>query len=320
MIDLELTDIALITSQMIPSILLLTLLGLAIAIALLYVAKRYPNDPDTVVEKINACLPQTQCAQCGHPGCRPYANAIAAGEPINRCPPGGEATIKQLAELLGQPVINLDADFGVEQTPTVAKIREQECIGCTLCILACPVDAIIGATKLMHVVIDDICTGCDLCLEPCPVDCIDMIDALPNHSDVDSKNQKANPISLPSPQTASAQVITTATHQACIRCGFCEEKCPKDLAPQELFWQRDNSASLALLNLDSCIECRICDRVCPSTIPLTDYFVEAKQRINIELKNREQAKITEVRFEDRSARLQANQTRVKTRQIGRAHV
>ena len=113
--------------------------------------------------------------QCGHPGCRPYAEAIAAGEAINRCPPGGQATIDALAHLLGVEAQPLDAEHGVEsQVKTVAFIREAECIGCTKCIQACPVDAILGAAKLMHTVIASECTGCDLCVEPCPVDCIEM--------------------------------------------------------------------------------------------------------------------------------------------------
>ena len=132
MTDVWLTNLAAHAVQMAPSVILLTLLGAIIAAALLFVAKRYPSDQDEVVEKINACLPQTQCAQCGHPGCRPYAVAIAAGEAINRCPPGGEAAIKQLAQLLGQETVALDSNFGEEQIPKIAKIREQECIGCTL--------------------------------------------------------------------------------------------------------------------------------------------------------------------------------------------
>lgn len=306
MTDVWLTNLAAHAVQMAPSVILLTLLGTIIAAALLFVAKRYPSDQDEVVEKINACLPQTQCAQCGHPGCRPYAVAIAAGEAINRCPPGGEAAIKQLAQLLGQETVALDSNFGEEQIPKIAKIREQECIGCTLCIQACPVDAIIGATQLMHVVLQDICTGCDLCLEPCPVDCIDMVDGPSAEQQSVSSANKIDPAFL------NAAPITSP-HQACIRCGFCEEKCPKNLAPQELFWQRNNSDALALLDLDSCIECRICDRICPSDIPLTDYFVNAKQRIDQEVNQRERAKITEVRFEDRTKRLEVDQTRVKTR-------
>lgn len=129
----------------------------------------------SVVDSIDALLPQTQCTQCGYEGCRPYAQAIAHdGEAINRCPPGGQAGIKALAQLLSQAEIPLDTACG-EHTPlTVAVIDESHCIGCTLCIQACPVDAIVGANKVMHTVIADLCTGCGLCVPPCPVDCIDM--------------------------------------------------------------------------------------------------------------------------------------------------
>jgi H+/Na+-translocating ferredoxin:NAD+ oxidoreductase subunit B len=126
-------------------------------------------------DAIDALLPQTQCRQCGYPGCRPYAEAIAAGRAaINQCPPGGEATIRTLAKLLDVPFEPLDPAFGVIKPSQVAMIDEATCIGCTLCIQACPVDAIAGAPKLMHTVIASECTGCELCVPPCPVDCIVM--------------------------------------------------------------------------------------------------------------------------------------------------
>ncbi|RQO57831.1 electron transport complex subunit RsxB [Pseudomonas sp. KBW05] len=126
-----------------------------------------------LIQRIDALLPQTQCGKCGHPGCKPYAEGIAKGEAINKCPPGGQETIIGLAHLLSVPVLMLDTSRG-EAPAQVAYIREAECIGCTKCIQACPVDAIVGAAKLMHTVISDECTGCDLCVAPCPVDCIDM--------------------------------------------------------------------------------------------------------------------------------------------------
>jgi electron transport complex protein RnfB len=127
----------------------------------------------SLIARIDALLPQTQCGKCGHPGCKPYAQGIAAGEPINRCPPGGQETISQLAELLDTEVLSLDVTRGAAPAQ-IAYIREAECIGCTKCIQACPVDAIVGAAKLMHTVLADECTGCDLCIAPCPVDCIEM--------------------------------------------------------------------------------------------------------------------------------------------------
>lgn len=126
-----------------------------------------------LIQRIDALLPQTQCGKCGHPGCKPYAEGIAAGEAINKCPPGGQETIIGLSQLLRVPVLELDVTRG-EAPAQVAYIREAECIGCTKCIQACPVDAIVGAAKLMHTVISDECTGCDLCVAPCPVDCIEM--------------------------------------------------------------------------------------------------------------------------------------------------
>jgi electron transport complex protein RnfB len=152
--------------------------GLAAAFGLLlgYSAVRFKVEGDPVVDQIDAILPQTQCGQCGFPGCRPYAEAIAAGEAdINQCPPGGEATIQALADLLDRDAKPLNPDNGVETQKMVAVIDEQVCIGCTLCIRACPVDAILGATKQMHTVIADECTGCKLCVDPCPVDCIKMV-------------------------------------------------------------------------------------------------------------------------------------------------
>ncbi|MDX5433095.1 MAG: RnfABCDGE type electron transport complex subunit B [Halomonas sp.] len=126
----------------------------------------------TLIDAIDALLPQTQCGKCGHPGCRPYAEAIAEGEPINRCPPGGEETIARLSELTGEPSLPLEQPA---QMPLAAVIREAECIGCTKCIQACPVDAILGASKRMHTVIAAECTGCELCVAPCPVECIDLV-------------------------------------------------------------------------------------------------------------------------------------------------
>jgi len=129
----------------------------------------------TLADHIEDVLPQTQCTKCGYPACRPYAQAIANGSAsYNQCPPGGAEGVARIASLLGKPVIALNPENGVERERPVAVIDESACIGCTLCIQACPVDAIIGAAKQMHTVIASLCTGCDLCVPPCPVDCIDM--------------------------------------------------------------------------------------------------------------------------------------------------
>jgi len=131
-----------------------------------------------LIDRIDAVLPQTQCTQCGFEGCRPYARALAAGETlINRCPPGGDAGIAKLSAVLDTPVLPLDESCGQPGPLLLAVIDEAHCIGCTLCIRACPVDAILGANKFMHTVIPDLCSGCDLCIAPCPVDCITMVDA-----------------------------------------------------------------------------------------------------------------------------------------------
>ena len=158
------------------AILALPLLALIFGGMLGFASVKFKVEGDPIVDQINALLPQTQCGQCSHPGCRPYAEAIANGEDLNKCPPGGEATIEELANLLGREILPLDAEHGEEkEIKLIAYIREPECIGCTKCIQACPVDAILGAAKQMHTVIVDECTGCDLCVEPCPVDCIDML-------------------------------------------------------------------------------------------------------------------------------------------------
>lgn len=133
-------------------------------------------DRDTLADRIEDLLPQTQCTKCGYDGCRPYAEAVARGEAnYNQCPPGGVQGIARLAALLGQPVLALNPANGEERARPLAVIDETLCIGCTLCMQACPVDAIVGAPKLMHTVIAELCTGCDLCVPPCPVDCIEMV-------------------------------------------------------------------------------------------------------------------------------------------------
>ena len=131
---------------------------------------------ESLVERLDRLLPQTQCGQCGYDGCRPYAEAMARGDAgVDRCPPGGDAGAIALAAVLNVPAHPYDRSLGEHKPPLVAEIVEAECIGCTKCIAACPVDAIIGGSKLMHVVIDDLCTGCELCIPPCPVDCIVMV-------------------------------------------------------------------------------------------------------------------------------------------------
>lgn len=140
-----------------------------------YAAIRFKVEGDPVVDKVDKILPQQQCGKCGYPGCRPYAEAIVTkNEAINRCPPGGEAGMLALADLLDREPKPLEGEYQ-EPPLQLAVIDESACIGCTLCIKACPVDAILGTAKQMHTVIDQECTGCELCVEPCPVSCITMI-------------------------------------------------------------------------------------------------------------------------------------------------
>jgi electron transport complex protein RnfB len=153
-------------------IVILITLCLSSYVLLALIARVFNQSTTPSINNVNQLLPQTQCGECGYPGCKPYAEAILKGEAINKCLPGGNDTISALSLLLNKPVIALD---GVAVPKRVAFIREAECIGCTKCIQACPVDAILGAAKQMHTVITDECTGCDLCVDPCPVDCIDML-------------------------------------------------------------------------------------------------------------------------------------------------
>ncbi|HSN52858.1 MAG TPA: electron transport complex subunit RsxB [Woeseiaceae bacterium] len=154
-------------------VLTLTVIALLAGLALGFAARRLPPDPSSLVERVNDLLPQTQCAQCGYPGCRPYAAAIvAAGEAINLCPPGGNDTVRRLADLLGRAESPPLATGPAARA--VAVIDESLCIGCTYCRAACPGDASVGAHQLMHTVIEEECTGCELCVAPCPVDCIAM--------------------------------------------------------------------------------------------------------------------------------------------------
>jgi electron transport complex protein RnfB len=153
------------------AVITIATIALVAGVGLSFASRRLPSSDGDLVEQVNGLLPQTQCAQCGFPGCRPYASAIVDGAAtINLCPPGGEETVRRLAALLGREVIPLAESI----VPSVAIIDEALCIGCTHCRNACPVDAIVGAHHLMHTVIASECTGCELCVAPCPVDCISM--------------------------------------------------------------------------------------------------------------------------------------------------
>jgi electron transport complex protein RnfB len=151
----------------------------------------YSHSDQTLADRIEDLLPQTQCTKCGYAACRPYAEAVANGEAgYNQCPPGGLEGVTRLARLLGKPAIPINPVNGVDRVRPVAVIDEAICIGCTLCIQACPVDAIVGAAKQMHTVVNELCTGCDLCVAPCPVDCIAMVDVTPGKTGWDAWSQQ----------------------------------------------------------------------------------------------------------------------------------
>ena len=159
--------------SILTAVITLAIISALFGVLLGYTSVKFHVEGDPVVDKIDALLPQTQCGQCTYPGCRPYAEAIANGEAnINQCPPGGEATMLALSDLLGVEPLALDEEHADEPEKTVVYVDEEICIGCTLCIQACPVDAILGAAKQMHTIIESECTGCNLCIPPCPVDCI----------------------------------------------------------------------------------------------------------------------------------------------------
>lgn len=167
-------------------VVILSLAGLSLLAARIAARSADGDTRARLIEHINDVLPQTQCGRCTFAGCRPYATALAEGlADINQCPPGGDSTAATLAALLGRPAKSVDPRFGaMPATPMIAWIDEPACIGCTKCIQACPVDAIVGASRHMHTVIAAECTGCELCIPPCPVDCIEMVPAATSITDV----------------------------------------------------------------------------------------------------------------------------------------
>ncbi len=163
-------------SQILIIILIFAVLALLFGLLLGYAAVKFKVESDPIVDQIDAILPQTQCGQCGYPGCKPYAEAVAKGDRIDKCVPGGTQTIQKIADLMGVEPPSDTTESLITPPKKVAFIHENLCIGCTKCIQACPVDAIIGAPKMMHTILRSECTGCDLCVDPCPTNCIEMIE------------------------------------------------------------------------------------------------------------------------------------------------
>ena len=236
--------------------LLVTLLGF-FALAASVLQRRIPKDTNALADRIERMLPLTQCAQCGHPGCRPYADAVAAGEAIDLCPPGGVELIAQLKDLMGDDAPQTHGDMATAPPIVVAVIDEAACIGCTLCLDPCPVDAIVGARGLSRPGVEQYCCGCDLCIAPCPVDCISL----------ETKPAPLAPAPVP------------LLGRGCINCGQCIDACPVALQPDQLvkLSNAQEWAAAEALDLQRCIECGLCDRVCPSEINLAARFTDAKR-------------------------------------------
>jgi electron transport complex protein RnfB len=166
----------------------------------------------TLADRLDDLLPQTQCTKCGYPACRAYAEAMANGEAQhNQCPPGGTEGIARLASVLGKTFIPLNPLNGIERERPIAVIDERACIGCTLCIQACPVDAIVGAAKQMHTIVPELCTGCDLCVAPCPVDCIAMVSVTPGKTGWDAWSSSAADAARERFQQRTARLIREKT-------------------------------------------------------------------------------------------------------------
>jgi electron transport complex protein RnfB len=259
------------------------LLGFA-GICLGLLARRANSGDGALTAAIDAVLPQLQCAKCGYPGCRPYAEALAKNEAaIDLCPPGGKAVMDALADITGVAAPAIAPLFSPPQT---ALIREEECVGCGLCLDACPVDAIVGAPGFAYTVMAAQCTGCELCVSPCPTDCITLAP------------RKAEEKKPPPPLSAP-----------CIRCGACDAVCPVNISPLSLYAicaDSEKSSQPPARGVRGCIECGACDAVCPADIPLAAIFRFAKGRLRAAAADARQAAAAKAAFEARQIRLAKN--------------
>lgn len=277
-------------------VVVLPILMLAVALLLRSAQQRLKTDETVLVDAVDALLPQTQCAQCGYPGCRPYAEAVVAGAPLDLCPPGGAPTQAALEKVLGRSA----GDRLPTPGPVRAVIDEAQCIGCFLCIEACPVDAIVGAPQYLHTVLEDRCTGCELCLDPCPVDCISLVPAS------EYAETPSEPASL-------------IVDEPCIRCGRCQPVCPEALHPDVLWWTSRARQPAAAVDqgLKDCIECGLCNQVCPSGIDLVGVFRDARTRLQIEADLQHEAERSRALYEERQQRLEREAALASDRRAAR---
>ncbi len=301
---------------MLNTLLAMATIAIVLGAMLGFAAIKLKRAGNLQVEKIDALLPQTQCGQCSYPGCKPYATAIAAGEAdINRCPPGGVEGIQKIADLLGVAFKPFGADTAAPKPKSVAVIAEHDCIGCTLCIQACPVDAIVGASKQMHTIITAECTGCELCVAPCPVDCISMVVIEENIATRKWPHPVYALAVAPAPKFQANNSIIVSVEKLlpppppampCIRCTRCVDVCPADLQPQDLFWfaQAKQFDKAQAFSLDDCTECGACNDVCPSHIPLVDYYRYAKSEIRSRAHDQQLADQARVRYQFHEQRIE----------------
>ncbi len=268
--------------------------------------KRWSPGQVALIEAIESKLPQTQCGQCQYPGCRAYAAALAEGEAIDLCPPGGESTLIALSNLLNRAAERLNASetlIDFSHTPAqVAQIREPECVGCTVCIGVCPVDAIIGAQGFMHGVLHDQCTGCELCVPACPVDCIDLLER-PEGS-FRRKALRAEPSLEP---------------LGCIRCGRCDQVCPREIPVRDLWWSIRQGLDTEPVGpgAEACIACGLCDASCPSGISLATPILQQATRDRERRELRRQAERASKLYDSTSQRRTQEITTAEARRRAR---
>ncbi len=264
--------------------------------------KRWSPGQVELIAAIESRLPQTQCGQCQYPGCHAYAAAVAEGESIDLCPPGGESTLIELSNLLGRPARRRtlgETPIDLTETPAqVARIREPECVGCTVCLSVCPVDAIIGAQGFMHGVLEDQCTGCELCVPACPVDCIDLLE---------------RPKGSVSPRVLRKE--PSLEPLGCIRCGRCDQVCPRDIPVRDLWWSIRQGLDTKLTGprAEDCIACGLCDANCPSGISLATPILKQATRDRRRRELRRQAERAAELYDNTSLRRSQEITKAESR-------